>query len=373
MCEITCLNTKNLLNVIICNKFKQRRTITCRKEGNIMIFKKSLAVLTSAVMFFAAVTPFSSFAAETESVSTEASTEAEVQREPLAEKTKVGWSLIDTSDAVIAQTLQLAQTEADELNIDLLVSDAGSDATKQIDAVENFIESGCKVIIIQALDASSMANECKKAQEKGIKVIAYGIGIDGADVWYKNDNTVTGTAIGKMAADWINENKDGKANVYVIGYSMMDVLAERTQAIEDAIMDNAPESTIVGEFDALDSETGMSSTESMLAAHPEVDVICSISDGPAVGAFEAVKAAGKDNDDFAIFGSDLSVVALQHIKEGSCYRGTTDVDNLASGPNSIDMAYDLIAGKELDDTVVMGCKPVTIENVDDYDSLLNKE
>lgn len=283
---------------------------------------------------------------------------------------KVGWSLIDTSDAVIAQTIQLARAAATEKGIELLVSDAGSDASKQLDAVENFIESGCDVIIIQSLDAASMANETAKAHEKGIKVVAYGIGIDGCDVWYKNDNTVTGTAIGKMASDWINEAKGGSANVYIIGFSMMDVLVERANAIEAAIKAGSPNATIVGSFDAIDAETGMSSTESVLAAHPEVDVICSISDGPAVGAYEAVKAAGRDNDDFGVFGSDLSLVAVDLINKGTCYRGTTDVDNLTSGEISIDIAYKLITGEAVDDVVVMGCKAVTAANVSDYTSLL---
>ena len=283
---------------------------------------------------------------------------------------KVGWSLIDTSDAVIAQTIQLAKEAAAEKHIDLLVSDAGSDASKQIDAVENFIESGCDVIIIQSLDATSMANETAKAHEKGIKVVAYGIGIDGCDVWYKNDNTVTGTAIGKMASDWINEAKGGSANVYIIGFSMLDVLIERATAIENAIKAGSPNATIVGSFDAIDAETGMSNTESVLAAHPEVDVICSISDGPAVGAYEAVKAAGRDNDDFGVFGSDLSLVAVDLINKGTCYRGTTDVDSLASGEICIDIAYKLVTGEAVDDVVVMGCTPVTAANVSDYTSLL---
>ena len=112
---------------------------------------------------------------------------------------KVGWSLMSTSDAVIAQAISDARDKADELGMELLVSDAENDATKQLNAVENFIESGCDCIVIQAIDATSMSKEAQKARDKGIKVIAYGIGLDNCDVWYKNDNTVTGTAIGKLS------------------------------------------------------------------------------------------------------------------------------------------------------------------------------
>lgn len=339
--------------------------------------KKLWAILLSAVVAgsLAACGSPGSSTSSSGSASTADTTETAEDTKAEAADTgiKVGWSLITTSDPVIAQTLKLGQQEADEKGIDFLVSDAGNDSSKQIDAVENFIESGCDVIIIQAIDATSMAQETARAQEKGIKVIAYGIGIDGADVWYKNDNTVTGTAIGEMASDWINETKGGEANVYIIGYSLMDVLVERADAIQKAIEDNCPNAVIVGRFDAIDAEAGMTNTESMLAAHPEVDVICSISDGSATGAYEAVKTAGKDTDDFGIFGSDLSTAALQLIKNGTCYRGTIDVDNIASGPNCIDMAYRLATGEKVDAVITMGCKPVTIDNVSDYDDLLTAQ
>lgn len=279
---------------------------------------------------------------------------------------KIGFSLMTVSDAVMAQTIQDAEEYITSLGGELLVSDAENDATKQLDAVENFIQSGCDAIIIQAIDATSMSEQAQKAMDQGIKVVAYGIGLENCDVWYKNDNTVTGTAIGEMAAEWINSELDGTANVCIIGYSLMDVLVERSNAIETALKENCENVNIVTSFDAIDSQTGMSNTESMLAAHPEVNVICSISDGPAVGAYEAVKAAGRDGDDFGIFGSDLSIVALNYISEGTCYRGTIDCDNTVSGTTAIRICYDLLEGKETEDTVVMGCTKVTADNIADY-------
>ncbi len=293
-----------------------------------------------------------------------------VQAEEPEEQYKVGWSLMTTSDAVIAQAISDAQAEADELGIDFLVSDADNDATKQLDAVENFVESGCDAIIIQAIDTAAMSDAAEQAREQGVKVIAYGPGFDNCDVWYENDNTLTGTVIGETAANWINENLGGEAKVCLIGYSMMEVLVERADAIEAALEANCDNVEIVATFDAVDSSTGMSDTESMLAAHPDVNVICSVSDGSAVGAYEAVKAAGYDTDDFGIFGSDLSGVALKYIQDGTCYRGTTDCDNTVCGTVVIDIANDLLTGQEVDDVVVMGVTPVTIDNVSDYESFM---
>ena len=286
---------------------------------------------------------------------------------------KIGMSFISTADAVIAQTLDLAREKAEENGAELLISDAQSDPSNQMTAVENFIESDCDVIVIQALDAASMSAKAKEAMDKGIKVIAYGIGLENCDVWYKNDNTVTGTAIGTMAAEWVNETLDGSANVCVIGYSMMDVLLERSDAIKAAMEETCTgEVNFVAEFDAIDASTGMTSMESALAAHPEINCVVSISDGSAIGAYEAAKSKGYTGDDFGVFGSDLSLVAVKYILDGTTYRGTVDVDNLVSGPKTVEIALNLVEGGEQEDVVVMGCIPVTAENVEDYAYLLEE-
>lgn len=337
--------------------------------------KKLLAVVLASI-FIVSLTACGNNAGKGEGEAPTEDTPAEntpaEEEETDKEGYKIGFSLMTISDAVMAQTIQDAEAYIKGKGGELLVSDAGNDAAKQLDAIENFIESGCDAIIIQAIDATSMSQEAKKAMDQGIKVVAYGIGLDNCDVWYKNDNTVTGTAIGEMAAEWINRELDGTANVCIIGYSLLDVLVERSEAIEAALKANCENVNVVAGFDAIDSQTGMSNTESMLAAHPEVNVICSISDGPAVGSYEAVKALGKDGDDFGIFGSDLSIVALNYINEGTCYRGTIDCDNTVSGTTAIQICYDLLDGNAFEDTVIMGCKKVTAENVEEYADFIEK-
>ena len=73
------------------------------------------------------------------------------------DQVKFGMSFISTSDQVIAQALKLAQEKADEEGVELLIADAQNDPNNQMNAVENFIESDCDVIMIQALDAASMS------------------------------------------------------------------------------------------------------------------------------------------------------------------------------------------------------------------------
>ena len=279
---------------------------------------------------------------------------------------KVGLSFMNTSDPVIAELITRARAAFEAKGIEVLVSDAGGDSSTQIDAVENFKNSGCEVVVIQAIDTTAMSAEAEKLMADGVKVVAYGMGIDNYDTWYKNDNTVTGTAIGEMAADWINEQLGGEAKIEVIGFPMVDVLIERADAIKAVLAEKCPNAEIVAEISAIDTETGYSQTETVLAGHPDLNCIVSISDGPACGAYEAIKAAGLDSENFGIFGSDLSNVALEYIAAGTSYRGSTDCDVLVGGDRIAEFCINLMSGAEQDDVVIMNVTKVTADNVADY-------
>ncbi len=309
-------------------------------------------------------------AAATEEKKEEAPAEAAEEKAEAADSElagkKVGLSFMDTSDPVIAELITRVRAAFDPQGIEVLVSDAGGDSSAQIDAVENFMNSGCSVIVIQAIDATAMSEEAKKAMDQGIKVVAYGIGIDNCDVWYKNDNTKTGTAIGEMAADWINSQLGGKAKVEVIGFPMVDVLIERADAIKNVLKEQCPEAEIVAEISAIDSESGYSQTETVLAANPDLNCIVSISDGPAVGAYEAAKAAGMEGENFAVFGSDLSNVAVEYINDDTSYKGSTDCDIKVGGDRIAEIALNLMKGEAQDEVVVMNVTKVTKDNIADY-------
>lgn len=279
---------------------------------------------------------------------------------------KVGFSLITLSDAIITDMVSRIKTLAAEKNIIFSFNDCEGDPSAQISAVENFIYSGCDVIFIQALDAVAMAPKAKEAMDKGIKVVAFGIGLDYYDCWYKNDNYLVGQTTGKMAGEWIIRNCGGSAKVALIEYPTVAVLIDRVKGIEDGIKSIAPDTKIVARGSAIDTEGGMKLGENFLQQDPEIQVIVSFSDGPGMGAYEAVKVAGRDNEKFAIFGSDTSPVAIANIAAGTCYRGTVDCDTKINHRVVVEIAENLVRGTQNEKIVVMDAIPVTIDNIKSY-------
>lgn len=327
-----------------------------------MVGKRTLTKLAALFMAGALALSMTACSGGTAATKTSETTAAKAA----AKKVKIGLTMISLSDAVIAAEIEMAKAKAAELGAELLINDANADPNAQVSAVENFIEAKCDVIIIQPVDAASISATTKKAMDAGIKVVDYCIPFENNDCFFKIDNTAVGNAIGMMAADWIKKNAGGKAKIGLIEFPMVPLLIERAEAIKATLAKEVPDSTIVASGSGIDTEGGMKLGETFLQKDPDIQVIVGISDGPCLGAYEAVKTAGLDNDKFAIFGSDLSPVALPLIKAGTAYRGSVDTDSLTIGNTIIETAVKIANGESVEKTIVISTTQVTADNVDKY-------
>lgn len=88
---------------------------------------------------------------------------------------------------------------AKELGAEVNVQNANGDAAKQKEQIEYFIKKGMDVIVIISIDPKEIADSVKKAQDEGIKVIAYDRPITnaGADLYISFDNEMVGEMMGQ--------------------------------------------------------------------------------------------------------------------------------------------------------------------------------
>lgn len=207
-----------------------------------------------------------------------------------------------------------------------------SNATTQISQIENLVSSGIDILMVHPAEKSSInsALELIRKNNPKLKVFVYDEEIDNADMCFLANNYDCGYMIGTTAAEWINEKLDGSCEVAVIGWPQIEVLLERENGIKDAINDLSPNAKIVATGAAINNVEGMALAENFLQAHPDIKVIASIGGNSAVGANEAVKAAGKLTSDFGIFASDATDGELdamskdEAIRSSIMYTGTSD-------------------------------------------------
>ena len=195
-------------------------------------------------------------------------------------------------------------------------------AATQISQVENFIASGCDIVMIHPAEKASMDSALKemRARNPKVKFFLYDEELENSHMNFLADNYECGYMIGTQAANWINDKLGGTAEVGVIGWLSIEVLLERENGIKAAIRDLAPKAKIVATGAAINNIDGMALTETFLQAHPNMQVIASIGGSSCVGANEAVKAAGRLNDKWGIFGSDATDEELAAIDRNEAIR-----------------------------------------------------
>ena len=202
------------------------------------------------------------------------------------------------------------------------------DAGTQIEAIENLIAAGAKGILITA-NNDSVVPALKKARAAGILVIALDtpIGEAGAtDATFATDNFKAGILIG----EWAKATMGDKAASAKIG--MLDInkdnisvdVARDTGFLKGfgievpdlKVMGSEKDKRVIGhESSGANEEGGLKSTENLMQKEPGLNVIYTINEPAAAGAYQALKKAGKAKD-VLVVSVDGGCPGVKNVKEG---------------------------------------------------------
>ncbi len=246
----------------------------------------------------------------------------------------------------------------------------------QIGQVENFISSGCDLIMIHPADAKAVEDVAKQARDAGIKVMCWDDPMENTDANWILDNTDLGIAIGKMTAQFINEHysADNKAEVIVIGYPQTKVLLERATGIKQGLeSDAAGKYEIVSEQAAIEANDAQTAVETVLQAHPDTKIVAGIGAGAMIGANEAFVTyaqtayGAKIPEDMGVFTTDVTKQQLnQLLDDTQASKGIigfegSDVDTATACASM----YALILADNVGaQNVFRGFSPITSENAE---------
>ncbi|MGR6806539.1 substrate-binding domain-containing protein [Sphaerotilus natans] len=202
-----------------------------------------------------------------------------------------------------------AQAEAKKLGAKLLsgAGKADGDNAGQVTAMENMIAAGAKTILITPSDSKAIIPAIKKARDKGVMVIALDSPtdpVDATDALFATDNYKAGVLIGQYAKAALG----GKApviatldlfpghpvgaqrhNGFLQGYGLQSLDAKSNELAKPA--------EVVCMADSFgDRAKGQTGMENCLQKNPNINLVYTINEPAAAGAYNALKAAGKEKD-----------------------------------------------------------------------------
>lgn len=281
------------------------------------------------------------------------------------EKLKLGIIPMDLSVEFFSSTVEGAQAFCDEHGYELIVVDGANDPSKQVQGLENCVAAGCQGVDFRALDPVSAEDAINEAVGKGIVVSTYP-DIPGRSAVLLYDDYQRGVYLATEAAKWIDEKLGGEAEVAFLIEPKNDSAMKRIDAFNDVLTEKCPGAKIVGQAEGFTSDIAMSSTETLLQAHPDIKVILSSNDAGGLGAFEAVNSAGKASDDFFIGGIDGDITALNYIAQDTIYRCSVAPEELVSeqGYHAMENIANAILGNDYEEELVVKEYAITIDNVE---------
>ncbi|MEZ5872747.1 MAG: substrate-binding domain-containing protein [Nitratireductor sp.] len=202
------------------------------------------------------------------------------------------------------------------------------DAAPQITAVENCVAAGAKGILITPSN-DSVGPALKKAREAGILVIALDTPLadaDAQDMTFATDNFEAGLLIGKWAKAKLGDAaKDAKIGMLDINKDNISVDVARDTGFlvgfgievpDLKVMGSETDPRVIGhESSGANPEGGVTSVENLLAKDPNMNVVYTINEPAAEGAYQALKKAGKEKG-VLIVSVDGGCPGVKSVKDG---------------------------------------------------------
>jgi ABC-type sugar transport system substrate-binding protein len=273
----------------------------------------------------------------------------------------------DTFLTVLQKGIEKAGADAGQT---IQVEIAENDVSKQLSQVQNFIAAKVDAIIVNAVDTSATAPMTKLANDAGIPIV------------YVNRQPIDVDALGPKGA-FVASNEEesgtletkevckllgGKGDILImVGDLGNQAAVQRTKDIHDVIA--TPE---CAGLKVLDEQTAVWDpvkaqdlmTNWIAAGHKPAAVIAN-NDNMAIGAINAMKAAGWDMKDVVVGGIDATQEALAYMKAGDL-DVTVFQDAAGQGKGAVDTAVKLMAGEKVDPKVYIPFQLVTPENMEQF-------
>lgn len=260
--------------------------------------------------------------------------------------------------------------------VELQVEDAQNDVSKQMSQIQNFIASGVDAIIVNAVDTDSTAPMSKLAEDAGIPLVYVNrqpINLDtlpAKQAFVASNEVDSGTLETKEICRLLTAAGKKEASIVVMMGELSNQAArQRTQDVHDVIA--TPECSFIKIAEEQTAnwsrQQGADLMANWLSAGIKFDAVVANNDEMAIGAIQALKAAGISTKDVIVGGVDATQDALAAMAAGDL--AVTVFQNAAGqGSGALDAALALHRGETVERSVWVPFELVTPENLANYQS-----
>jgi ribose transport system substrate-binding protein len=234
-------------------------------------------------------------------------------KEKKDDQLKIGLSISTLNNPFFVSLKEGAEKEAKSQGTEIITVDAQNDSAKQVSDIEDLIQKGVNVLIVNPADSDAIKAAIESANNANIPVITVDRSANGGTVvsHIASDNV----AGGQMAGDFILEKLGKKGKVVELeGIPGSSAARERGEGFHKAIDAVADIQVVAKQAADFDRAKGLTVMENILQGNKDIQAVFAHNDEMALGALQALDAAGMK--DVIVVGFDATDDAVKAVNEG---------------------------------------------------------
>lgn len=278
-----------------------------------------------------------------------------------------------TMNTAYSMTINGAKKQIEEkgYNMELIVQAPSSNTSsinEQVNIMENMIQQGVDAIVLSTESDESMLPYLRAAAEADIPVFLFNMTeLNKDNIYYASSIGYDQYKAGYDLGTWVAENyKDKEVKLAMLeGYAGI-VNSYRIDGFNEAIKDSTNITTVVSQTADWTREKGQSVTESILTAHPDINLLVGVYDEMVLGGMAVVKER-KLQDQIDIVGYGCSQDGVAAIERGEM-KSSIDVSEYGTGRDIIDavQAY-CVEGTTVEKVINRPSKVFDTTNITEFD------
>lgn len=263
---------------------------------------------------------------------------------------EIGLSISTLNNPFFVALKEGAEEQANVMDATLTVADAQNDAAKQVNDVEDMIQKGMDLILINPTDSEAVGAAVQAANDAGIPVITVDRNAETGDVvaHVASDNVAGGQLAGDYMVELVGE---GQKVVELEGIPGASATRDRGQGFNEAI--DGKLEVVAKQSANFDRAEGLTVMENILQDNKDIVAVFAHNDEMALGAVQALEAAGMS--DVKVIGFDATDDAVKAV-EGGTMAATVAQKPAEIGKLGVEAAINHLKGETVEENI-----PVELE------------
>jgi len=224
-----------------------------------------------------------------------------------AEGLKIGMTFQELNNEYFVVMKEALMEAADSIGAEVIITDAHHDVSKQINDVEDMIQRGVDILLVNPTDSVSIESAIISAHKAGVVTVAVDAQAKGpldSFVGSKNYDA------GYMACKYLGENLGGQGDIAILDGIPVVPILERVRGCTEAVNEFPDLKIVTTQNGKQERDLSMTVTENMLQANPNLAGLFSVNDTGALGALTAIESSGLDVKLVSVDGNPEAVKAI---------------------------------------------------------------